>query len=89
MRRHHHILVDEEGPFASNYENYVETIFLTPSHLSVGIQLADMIAGAIGRAFNSAETRFMDSLHSSFRAKSNGDINGFGLVKFPTAGWGE
>lgn len=87
FRAEHHRLVDRENPFVSTYEHFVETIFLTPSHHSVGIQMVDMVAGAIGRAFNSNETRFADMLYGSFRARPNGDINGFGLVKFPQATW--
>jgi hypothetical protein len=86
LRKFHHGLVDEDAVFVSDYKNYIETVFLTPSHHSVGIQLADLVAGAIGRAFNAKETRFADQLHGSFRARPNGDINGYGLVKFPN-GW--
>lgn len=87
MRRHHHGLVDRESLFSSNYPNYVETLFLSPSHLSVGIQLADMVAGAIGRAFNTEDKRFADELSPAFRKSPQGKIEGFGLVKFPKNGW--
>lgn len=80
-------LVGNDSPFASTYENYVETVFLTPSHHSVGIQLADMVAGAIGRAYNTGETKFADALTSSFRANPGGKIEGFGIVKFPKGTW--
>lgn len=89
LRKEHHRLVDQYSPFVSEYENYVETIFLTPSHLSVGIQLADMVAGSIGRALNGTENRFAKLLESSFRTSSSGKIDGFGYVKFPKKGWGE
>ena len=46
LRERHHQLVDQKAPVFSNYANYVETLFLTPSHNSVGIQFADMVAGA-------------------------------------------
>lgn len=88
LRKEHHRLVDEQSPFVSQYENYIETIFLTPSHLSVGIQLADMVAGAIGRALNSKESRFARLIKPSFRVRPNGKIDGYGFVRFPTKGWG-
>ena len=50
----------------------IETIFLTPSHNSVGIQLADMVAGAIGRKFNSGDTLYYDQIEPSFRRSSAG-----------------
>lgn len=87
LRKHHHGLIDREGLFVSDYKNYVETVFLTPSHLSVGIQLADMVAGAIGRAFNTSEERFMAQLKPSFRTSDAGKLEGFGLVKFPKHSW--
>jgi hypothetical protein len=87
LRKQHGGLVNQRHMFASKYENYVETVFLTPSHHSVGIQLADLVAGAIGRSFNAPDPRYMDKIRGSFRASPNGQIDGYGLVKFPTKGW--
>jgi len=87
FRKKHDDLVEAPGPFSSKYENYVETVFLTPSHHSVGIQLADMVAGAIGRAFNTEENKFAEMLKPAFRAGPNGKIMGFGIVKFPKGTW--
>lgn len=87
LRVHHHGLVDQQSLFASTYANFVETIFLTPSHHSVGIQLADMVAGAVGRAFNTSDQSYFGNLRTSFRADNNGNIEGYGLVKFPKTGW--
>jgi hypothetical protein len=52
LRNRHHVLIDRDTAHSSKYANYVETIFLTPSHNSVGIQFADMVAGAISRRAN-------------------------------------
>lgn len=87
LRRQHHKMVEGNSDFFSTYDNYIETIFLTPSHLSVGIQFADMVAGAIGRKFNSKDSLFYDQLASAFRASPSGRVDGYGLVKFPTSGW--
>lgn len=89
LRKEHHRLVDYDSPFVSQYDNYVETIFLTPSHLSVGIQLSDMVAGAIGRALNSRDLKFAKQIKSAFRCQPNGNIEGFGFVRFPKQGWGK
>lgn len=83
LRERHHALVDEAAPQFSTYANYVETLFLTPSHHSVGIQFADMVAGAIGRRFNSDESRFFDEIEPAFRRSPAGKVDGFGIVKFP------
>lgn len=87
LRKHHGGLVNHGHLFSSKYENYIETVFLTPSHHSIGIQLADIVAGAIGRSFNAPDPRYMDKIKGSFRASRGGNINGYGLVKFPTKGW--
>lgn len=83
MRQQHERLVLESGKFTSTYKNFVEGLFFAPSHMSVGIQLADMVAGATWRAYERQDTRYFDKIRGSFRAKSNGDIEGYGLVKFP------
>ncbi|MEQ7874832.1 DUF3800 domain-containing protein [Sphingomonas sp. ASV193] len=86
LRHRHHRFVEGDAPVFSTYKNYIETIFLTPSHNSVGIQLADMVAGAIGRKFNSDERQFYDAIEPAFR-RNGTRIDGYGLVKFPTKGW--
>lgn len=87
LRSRHHAMIDENAPVFSNYANYIETLFLTPSHHSVGIQFADMIAGAIGRRFNSDDGHYFDQIEGSFRRSATGKVEGFGIVKFPTRGW--
>lgn len=83
LRLRHHALVDENTPVFSTYSNYIETLFLTPSHHSVGIQFADMVAGAIGRHFNSRDSRYFIPLDSAFRRSPAGKVEGFGIVHFP------
>ncbi|MBV9882200.1 MAG: DUF3800 domain-containing protein [Sphingomonadaceae bacterium] len=87
LRSRHHALVDQNAPVFSTYANYIETLFLTPSHHSVGIQFADMVAGAIGRKFNSEDATYFDKIEPSFRRSAGGNVAGFGIVKFPTQGW--
>lgn len=87
LRKKHHRMIGEDGFFTSNFENYVETIFLTPSHHSVGIQLADMVAGATARKYNSNEDRFYDLFSGSLRASSTGAIDGYGRIKVPKDTW--
>ncbi|WP_413874186.1 DUF3800 domain-containing protein [Albidovulum sp.] len=84
MRQQHERLVRESGKYTSTYTNFVEGLFFAPSHMSIGIQLSDMVAGATWRAFERDDRRFFDQIKGSFRAKPTGEIDGFGLVKFPT-----
>lgn len=87
LRRQHRGLVQERGAFSSSYGNYIETVFLTPSHHSVGIQLVDLVAGAVGRYYNAKDDTYASRLWSAFRASPQGKIDGYGLVKFPKGTW--
>lgn len=87
LRAHHLRLLHSSAPHFSAYQNFVETLFLTPSHQSVGIQFADMITGAIGRYFNSKDNFWAKKIAPSFRRSPWGKIQGYGLVKFPKNGW--
>lgn len=86
LRELHHKLLNGGGGVISSYGNMVEGLFIAPSHLSVGIQFADMVAGAIFRAFKAKDTRFVEQIKSSFRTSPEAKIEGYGLVKFPK-GW--
>lgn len=83
LRINHHKMIDGNGPTTSNYPNLIETIFLTPSHRSVGIQFADMIAGAIGRYYNHKEKTFAKLVEPALRRSPAGKIEGYGIVSFP------
>ena len=83
LRTSHHGLIDNDGLFSSNYPNYIETVFMTPSHLSVGIQFADMVAGAVARSVNTSEKSFFEKIKGTLRSGPTGKVEGFGLVRFP------
>jgi len=51
FRSAHEAMVRRRGDFNSSYDNLIETLFFLPSDLSVGIQLADMVAGAVWRKY--------------------------------------
>lgn len=87
MRQQHERLVREDGKYSSTYANFIEGLFFSPSHMSVGIQLADMVAGAIWRAQSHGDRTWFDRLRGSFRSAPNGKIDGFGIARFPKAGW--
>jgi hypothetical protein len=67
----------------SNYDNLVEGVFIAPSHLSVGIQFADMVGGAVLRRFKANDRRFFDQIEGTFRTSNQGRIDGYGLIRFP------
>ena len=83
---HYQMLSGSKSTF-SHYENLIEGLFIAPSHLSVGVQFADMVAGAVFRAYAANDKRFFNQIEPSFRRSPSGKIEGFGLVKFPKTGW--
>jgi hypothetical protein len=66
----------------STYDNLIEGVFLAPSHMSVGIQIADMVGGAIYRKYYTADDRFFNQIKTSIRER-NGVIEGNGIVIWP------
>ncbi|WP_419713897.1 DUF3800 domain-containing protein [Sphingomonas sp. TX0543] len=70
----------------SNYKNLVEGLFIAPSHLSVGVQFADMVAGAVLRSRKSADNRFLAQIETTLRKSEAGQIQGYGLIDFPKRG---
>lgn len=87
MREQHERLVNETRQFTSTYGNFIESIFLSPSHMSVGIQFADMIAGAIWRFHEHGDSNWLDTIKPAFRTDKWGTIDGHGVARFPKRGW--
>ncbi|MBX3560838.1 MAG: DUF3800 domain-containing protein [Sphingomonas sp.] len=87
LRQVHQKLLYSTGDFISDYKHLVEGLFLAPSHMSVGIQLADLAAGAVWRKFERDDSTWFDVLAPSFRTGPAGTIEGYGLVKSPKQGW--
>jgi hypothetical protein len=57
LRRHHEKLLHSKGEFVSSFNNLIESLFLQSSNLSVGIQLADMVAGAVWRFYERSDAQ--------------------------------
>lgn len=87
FRQAHERLIRPDSEYTSNYENLVESLFFLPSHLSVGIQFADIVAGAVWRKYEKNDDTCYRQLESSFRRSPSGVIEGFGIVKFPKRTW--
>jgi len=87
LRLHHQKLLYSGSEFVSRYENLVESLFVQPSNMSVGVQLADMVAGAVWRKFEKRDSRWFDMLMPAFRKSRSGIIDGYGLVRYPKEGW--
>lgn len=78
---HHNLLVAERENY-SKFKNLIEGLFIAPSHLSVGIQFADLIAGAIFRKVEKNDDKYYEQIKKSVRTKE-GKVFGYGIVQFP------
>ncbi|MBB2166760.1 DUF3800 domain-containing protein [Gluconacetobacter aggeris] len=88
MRHRHERLLRETGNYTSSYPNFIEGLFFSPSHLSIGIQLVDMVAGAIWRAQAYNDRTWYDVLKPAMRCcPRTGKIDGFGIARVPKANW--
>ncbi|WP_422062208.1 DUF3800 domain-containing protein [Sphingopyxis sp.] len=83
FRDYHAVITEKESAYTSRFEHFVERVMLTESHHSVGIQLVDLCAGAIGHAFNHDKMSWIDTLRPNIRAHPQKGIDGFGLVHWP------
>lgn len=83
LRHLHQNLISGSKQNFSVYQNLIEGVFIAPSHLSVGIQLADMVAGAVYRHVSRNDSRYFDLIKNSFRQNLKGTIEGYGLVTWP------
>lgn len=82
LLRMHQKLLNGQFNYSSSYKNLVEGLFVAPSHYSVGIQLADMVAGAIYRKVARQDESHFTKIQNSIRNKE-GHYLGYGLVIQP------
>lgn len=87
LQRLHNKLLYASGSNISTYSNLVESLFLQQSHMSVGIQLADMVAGAVWRHYERADSRWFSLIQPTLRTDPRGNIAGYGIIKVPKIGW--
>lgn len=83
FRAHHDNLTSGTGKAISGYDRFIEGLFLQDSCHSIGIQVADFVAGAIHRAYSTKDKELATILKPRFRRKSDGSIQGHGMVHHP------
>lgn len=87
LRAHHQQLIAGPGVYTSRYPNFIETIFFAPSHMSTGLQLADIVAGSIWRKYERGDDRAYALLEDAIRKSPSGSVDGFGIIKVPKRDW--
>ena len=83
----HERLLRRRGDYCSAYPNLIESLFFQPSDLSLGVQLADMIAGAVWRKFEKDDDFFYRQIEPAIRKGPRGTVDGYGIIKFPKSTW--
>ena len=79
----HFDLLNNHDSRRADYNNLVEGLFIAASHHSVGVQFADLVAGAVYRKVSKADSSFYNVIRGNIRCRPNGDVNGYGIVSVP------
>jgi hypothetical protein len=88
LRTHHNkMLAGQRQRATARYLNLIETLFFVPSDLSMGIQLADMVAGAIWLKYARDNDKWYQWVEPAIRKGPAGQVEGFGIVKLPKKNW--
>jgi hypothetical protein len=87
LQAHHQKLLYSSGRNISKYTHLTESLFFQKSHMSIGVQLADMVAGAVWRKFERNDDRWYNMVAPTLRRKADGTLEGYGIIKVPKAGW--
>ena len=80
-------LLRPRSALTSDYKNFVESLFFLPSDTSVGIQLADMVAGAVWRKYEKNDDYWYQRLEPALRKSPAGEVQGYGIIRHPKQGW--
>ncbi len=83
FRAHHSSLTNSRGKAISGYDRFIEGLFLQDSCHSIGIQVADFVAGAIHRAYSTQDRDLAAILKPRIRQKPDGTIQGHGIIHHP------
>lgn len=83
IRQYHASMTEKNSTFTSTFKHFVERVMLTDSAHSIGVQLVDLCAGALGRAYNADEVEWVDMLRGNIRNHPKKGIEGFGVVTWP------
>ena len=83
LREKHKEMCYANSPFCSNLSRIVEGILITPSHFSIGVQLADLVAGSVLRYAKKKDCPVYSIVKNIFRKSTNGKLHGYGIVLIP------
>lgn len=76
----------KNGDFIKEYSHVKDSINFESSHHSVGVQIADYLAGCFPhflKGYHPGCSIFMGKILPRIRAKSNGNVLGYGIIEVP------
>jgi hypothetical protein len=77
--------IGRSGSFYTSFPSILEPIMFTPSTESVGVQVADIVAGSVGRYLNSDDPGYIREAWPLFRRHpGDGRVQGVGLKVYPS-----
>lgn len=65
------------------FDSIIDSIAFMPSEESPGIQVADLVAGAVGRHFNAGDPGYLRTIWKSFYTGRSGTPSGNGMKVYP------
>lgn len=71
------------GSFYMAFERIVDAISFMPSDESVGVQMADLVAGAFNRYLNRNDAEYARHAWPILRCNRDGRVHGYGIKIFP------
>ncbi|EPI56390.1 DUF3800 domain-containing protein [Gardnerella vaginalis] len=80
----HFDLLNNHDSYRADYNNLIEGLFIAASHHSVGVQFADLVAGAVYRKCSKGDSTFYNMIRNNVRRNSQGKAEGFGVVAVPS-----
>lgn len=84
LRARHKQIIDQLTAERHDIQNVVEGLNLQPSHSMLGLQLADMVCGAISTAFKRDSAEHFEMVHPyMLRNADTNNILGTGLLRWP------
>jgi hypothetical protein len=76
--------VTRKGSWYVRFFSIIDTLSFMPSTESIGVQLADLVAGSVSRYLNTGDAGYMRCIWSAFRKNEwDGRVNGYGIKVYP------
>lgn len=82
LEEFHYNLLTNTNSKTTRFNNLIEGVFIAASHHSVGVQFADLVAGAVYRKISKGDSSFYDIIKRKVRTGAHG-VNGYGIISLP------